>query len=75
MSFNILKDRVVAQKIGMSRSSIWAKINPKSTSFDPSFPQPVSTGLRATGWIEDELDAWLMTQANKRQQTEGGPTC
>lgn len=67
MGIIVLKDRAVAQKLGMCRSSIWAKNNPNSASYDPSFPQRVITGSRSVGWFEHEIDQWLEKQASDRK--------
>lgn len=69
MATQILRRRQVESRTGLSRSSIYArlKMNPKRPGdFDPSFPKPIPLGSGAVGWIETELEAWLMAQAKKR---------
>ncbi len=46
--------------IGISRSKLYADIKAGT------FPPPVSLGARAVGWLNTEIDAWIMTQANAR---------
>jgi prophage regulatory protein len=67
----ILRRKQVEARTGLSRSSIYAKLrrNPKRpTDYDPTFPTQVSVGAKAVGWIESELDAWLIAQINKSRK-------
>lgn len=66
----ILRRRAVQERTGLSRSSIYAKFsrNPKRpTDYDPTFPKPINLGAKSVGWIEAELEAWLTSQAAKRE--------
>ena len=61
------------QLVGLGRSSIYARFNPRSRYFDPSFPRPVPLHgpcqMRgAVGWRLGEVLAWLDAQAGKRTQ-------
>lgn len=71
-SLVILRRKKVEEKMGLSRSTIYARMNPKSGCYDPSFPKPIVLGnsmdKSAVGWIEAELDAWLVTQIEKSRQ-------
>lgn len=63
-ALTIIRRKQVEARIGLSRSSIYARLrkNPKRPGdFDPTFPKPVSVGAKAVGWIEAEIDAWLHT--------------
>lgn len=62
----ILRIHGVVAKVGLSRSTIYNKLNPKSRSYDPMFPRSVPLGIRSVGWIESEIDDWLARQANLR---------
>lgn len=65
----ILRRKNLETRLGLSRSTIYAKLkyNPKRPSdFDPSFPQPIPLGRKAVGWLEAEVDDWLMAQAASR---------
>lgn len=44
----------VINKVGLSRSSIYRRIE------NDGFPKPVLLGGRASGWLESEVDEWLM---------------
>lgn len=61
----ILRRKQVEARTGLSRSTIYSKLkhNPKRPGdYDPTFPTPISVGAKAVGWIESELDVWLIAQ-------------
>jgi prophage regulatory protein len=67
-ALTILRRHQVEARTGLSRSTIYAKMqrNPKRPSdYDPTFPKPVSLGAKAVGWIEAEIEAWLTAQIEK----------
>jgi len=55
----ILRLSQVQERIGLSRSTIYDRINPKSPRFDSSFPRPVKLGASAIGWFESGITEWL----------------
>lgn len=58
----ILRRRQVEQKLALSRSAIYDRINPKSPAYDPAFPKPIELGTGKNppvGWIESELDNYI----------------
>lgn len=65
MSFYILRLPVLAKKIGLSRSTIYDWLNPKSPRHDPTMPRPIRIGSRSRsiGFVESEVDAWLEQRA------------
>jgi prophage regulatory protein len=58
-----MEDKVMAEmirrisevklKTGLSRSTIYELIKKSQ------FPKPVSLGLRAVGWVDSEIEAWI----------------
>ena len=50
----------VIEQTGLSRSSIYAKIA------EGTFPQTVPIGDRAVAWVEEEVQAWILEQIDKR---------
>ncbi|MDI4638330.1 MULTISPECIES: helix-turn-helix transcriptional regulator [Halomonadaceae] len=56
----ILRMAQLVEKIGISRSSIYAKINPRMPQYDPTFPVQISLGARSKGWSEPDVDRWLL---------------
>ena len=47
---------------GLSRSTIYDKINPASPRHDPLFPRKVGLGARAVGWYMQEVEQWLQAR-------------
>jgi len=52
-SLALIRRRHVERRTGLSRTSIYRLIS------EGQFPKPVSLGIRAVGWVESEIDAWL----------------
>ena len=53
----IIRPRPAAEKLGIGLPTLWAWARDK-----PDFPQPVRLSGNASGFVEDELDAWLAAQ-------------
>ena len=47
---------------GLSRSTIYDKLNPKSPRYDSSFPKKIKLGVRAVGWFKEDIMNWLEAQ-------------
>lgn len=62
MAHSILRRSQIETKIGLSRSSIYDRINPKSPYYDPTFPKPISLGGSSVGWLESEIDEWIASR-------------
>lgn len=60
-----IRIRDVMALTGLSRSTIYAKINDKSRYFDEDFPKPkkLSKGKNgAIAWLLSEILKWLLTR-------------
>jgi prophage regulatory protein len=53
MSKKIIRLPEVKSKTGLSRSSIYLRMS------NAEFPQSISLGSRAIGWLNADIDAWL----------------
>lgn len=53
---------------GMSRSTVYSLMNPKSKYFDPTFPKPVALtpNGRSKAWNRAEVEAWMLSRLNAR---------
>jgi prophage regulatory protein len=49
----LLRLPTVIERVGVSRSTLWSWVREKR------FPPPVRLGLRAVGWRESEVAAWI----------------
>jgi prophage regulatory protein len=56
----VLRKREVADRLGVSIMTIWRweKGN--------NFPRRVQLGSGSVGYLEDEIDAWLLARAERR---------
>ncbi|WP_174510468.1 helix-turn-helix transcriptional regulator [Klebsiella oxytoca] len=56
----ILRLSAVVDKIGIARSTIYDWINPKSPRYDETFPKQRRLGQQSVGWLESEIDEWVL---------------
>ena len=61
--FKIVRRKELEQLSGLSRSTIYDKMNPKSSRYDKDFPKPVKLSLNAVGWFEQDILTWLKTRS------------
>ena len=59
----ILKLKEVINLTSLSRSSIYKYIN------EGRFPKSVSLGDRAVGWVESEIEDWIMVKIEARDRS------
>lgn len=67
----ILRRKQVEVRTGLSRSTIYSKLShnlKRPGDFDPTFPKPISVGAKAVGWVESEINAWLIAQVEKSRK-------
>lgn len=60
----IIRINELQRLIGLSRSTIYDRLNPQSKRYDPSFPKPVKIGASASaavGWRLDGVMLWIDT--------------
>ncbi|MGG5415670.1 AlpA family phage regulatory protein [Edwardsiella tarda] len=48
--------------LGISRSSIYEKLNPRSKYYDADFPKPVRLGSASVGWRYTAIDEWISSR-------------
>jgi prophage regulatory protein len=60
---SILRRKQVEKRTGLSRSTIYLRIQ-KGT-----FPRPINLGVRAVGWLENEIEAWLAARMEIRNNS------
>lgn len=56
----MIRLRAVVTKTGVARSTIYDWLNPKSPRYDDSFPKQRRLGQQSVGWLESEIDEWLL---------------
>jgi prophage regulatory protein len=65
MANTILRLPAVKTRTGLSRSTIYLRVA------GGTFPKPVSLGARAVGWIDAEVEAWLVGQIEQSRSARG----
>ncbi|MCA8008637.1 helix-turn-helix transcriptional regulator [Burkholderia cenocepacia] len=60
----------VQQRTGLSRSSMYARMNPSDAAYDSSFPLPVNVSAKggsvSNRWIAAEVDMWIVSRPRTR---------
>lgn len=62
----ILRLPAVLERTGLGRSTLFAKIAAND------FPRQIKLGLRASGWIAEEVDAWIQQRKIASRSIKGG---
>ncbi len=60
---SILRRKQVEKRTGLSRSTIYLRIQ------EGTFPRPINLGVRAVGWLENEIEAWLAERMKIRDNS------
>jgi len=56
----IIRLKEVMDTTGLARSTIYKYIS------EDAFPKPVSLGERCVGWIESEVQEWILARIEER---------
>jgi prophage regulatory protein len=62
----IIRLPIVQEKTGLKHAEIYDRIK------GGSFPRQVPLGLKAVGWLEHEIDAWIDERAAQRECANAG---
>ena len=62
MNNKILKLADVIETTGKCRSSVYQHIS------EGTFPKQINLGPRAVGWLESEIQSWLDSRIQKRDE-------
>lgn len=58
----ILRMAELTTLLGISRSSVYEKLNPKSRYYDADFPKPIRLGAASVGWRSTSVDEWIASR-------------
>ena len=61
-NMRVLKIKEVLLKTSLGKTAIYALIKTSD------FPKPISLGIRSVGWIEEEIDAWILEKIGLRDR-------
>lgn len=68
-ALTILRRKQVEARTGLSRSTIYSKIQGKRPGeYDSTFPKQIQIGAKAVGWIESEIETWISAQIKKSRK-------
>lgn len=62
LPLRILRMAELTTLLGISRSSIYEKLNPKSRYCDADFPKPIRLGAASVGWRSTSVDEWIASR-------------
>lgn len=63
---NIIRLEKVSEKTGLGRSSIYKLMA------EGAFPKSVPLTSKAVGWLSDEIDDWILSRVNARDENRAG---
>jgi len=58
----LLRRQQVEDRVALSCSAIYARLDPNSPYYDPAFPRPIKLGngkRPPIAWVESEVDAYI----------------
>lgn len=61
IAHRLLRRKQIEQLFGISRSTIYARLDPKSKQYDPDFPKPIklSASSDSVAWVEAEAQDYI----------------
>ncbi|MBI9092599.1 MAG: AlpA family transcriptional regulator [Desulfobacterium sp.] len=59
----ILRCKEVENKVGLRHTKLYMMMN------EGTFPKPIRLGPRSVGWVESEIDEWLLEKIKERDQS------
>jgi len=69
MTISILRPKAAIKKTGLPHSTIYRK----AADPDDPFPKPIKLGPRCSGWVEQEIEAWIADRISEsRGEGNGG---
>lgn len=69
-SDRILRLPEFLKTIGISKSGVYDRLDPKSPRYDSSFPRKIKLSTRAVGFSEQETSAWLASRIALRDKVQ-----
>jgi len=69
IAHRLLRRKQVEQAIGLSRSTIYARLDPKSRHYDPDFPKPIKLGSTSIAFIESEVQEYIAHRIASSRKT------
>lgn len=58
----VLRLKDVLYKLNIARSTLYDWMNERSPRYAPTFPKRVKIGQHSVGWLESEIDDWILSR-------------
>ena len=65
-NLKILRPKEVIKKLSISKSTFYDWQNKKSKRYRSDFPKPISIGANSVGYLESEINMFILNMANNR---------
>jgi len=62
----IIRLKEVVARTGLSRTTIYNKLNKKSSQYEFDFPGQIQLGHSSVGWLDVEIDDWINNKIKQR---------
>lgn len=59
--------RQVTNRIALSKSAIYRRMDIKDKLYDPTFPRPLKMGETTSRWLESEVNNWIYNLIQKQR--------
>jgi len=56
----LLRAAQVCNKLKISKTTLYAKLDKNSKYYDPDFPRQIKLGASSVGWVEHQVDQWIL---------------
>ena len=71
IAHSLLGRKQVEQSLGLSRSTIYARLDPNSRHYDPDFPKPIKLGATSIAFVEAEVQEYIAHRIADSRKTAG----
>ena len=61
-SMKLLRATQVCNKLNISKTTLYAKLDKSSKYYDPHFPRQIFIGANSVAWIEQQIDSWISSK-------------
>lgn len=58
----LLRAVQVCSKLKISKTTLYAKLDKSSKYYDPKFPKQIQLGPGSVGWVEHQVDQWILNK-------------
>jgi prophage regulatory protein len=63
----VIRLKTLLEMLGVSRSTVYLRINPQSKYYDPMFPKSIRLGMKAVGWVLQDVHAYIEYLRNQAE--------